>query len=361
MKTLLGSLAVLLSVAAVAYGIYLLKFKVLATAAPPQEARPTPVVFSNPQTIELRAASTVIGTVVAPRSIQLKTETVGTVQAIHFQSGDIVSPGQVLVELDTSVEQATLASAKAAERIAESTYRRIKKAMEVQALSELDLDQTEAQLAQAKAEVARIEAVIRRKVLVAPFRARAGVFDIQPGQYLSEGSQITMLQGIDEFVFVDFMMPQQVADYLQVGQKVSLEHLGLLIEAQVVALDSQADRVTRSLAARAKVLNPPATLQVNDSVKVLAEYGDPQPTVLIPSSALRTNPTGAYCFVAQIDPKDTAKWVAKRREVIVGSTVGNNVSIRQGIDPKEQIIADGSFKIYDGTWIVPSELTKAAP
>ncbi|MFY7892495.1 MAG: biotin/lipoyl-binding protein, partial [Pirellula sp.] len=114
MKTFLGSLAVLLSVAALAYGIYLLKFKVLVATAPPQEARPTPVVFSNPQTIQLRSASTVIGTVVAPRSIQLKTETVGTVKAIHFQSGDIVNPGQVLVELDTSVEQATLASAKAA-------------------------------------------------------------------------------------------------------------------------------------------------------------------------------------------------------------------------------------------------------
>lgn len=339
----------------------MLKFRVLASAAPPQELQPTPVVFSTPQTAQLRSTSTVIGTVVAPRWIQLKTETVGTVKAVHFQSGEIVKPGQVLVELDTSVEQAMLDSARASERIAESTYRRIQKAMEVRALTELDLDQNEAQLAQAKAEVARIEAVIRRKVLVAPFEARAGVFDIQPGQYLSEGSLITMLQGLDSFLYVDFMMPQQVADYVQVGHSVQLEHLGQKLDAQVVALDSQADRVTRSLGARAKVLSPPTTLQINDSVKVIAEYGDAQPMILIPSSALRTNPTGAFCYVAQIDPSDTSKWIAKRRDVLVGATLGNNVSIRQGIDSKEQIIADGSFKIYDGTWIKPSELTKAAP
>lgn len=361
MKTILGSLAVLLSVAALAYGIYFLKFRVLATAAPAQESHPTPVVFVSPKATQLRSSTTVVGTVVAPRSIQLKTETVGTVKSVGFQSGDIVQPGQVLVELDTSVEQAMLASAKAAQRIAESTYRRIKKAMEVQALSELDLDQTEAQLAQAQAEVSRMEAVIRRKILVAPFEARAGVIDIQPGQYLSEGSLITMLQGIDQFVYVDFMMPQQVADHLQVGDKVALEHLGAKLEAQVIALDSQADRVTRSLAARAKVLSPPPTLQINDSVKVVAEYGQSEPTILIPSAALRTNPTGAFCFVAQVDPSDTSRWIAKRREVLVGSTVGNHVSIRQGVDPKEQIIADGSFKIYDGTWVVPSDLTKAAP
>ena len=361
MKTFLGSLAVLLSLAALAFGIYLLKFRVLATAAPPQEARPTPVVFSTPQAAKLRSNTTVVGTVVAPRSVQLKTETVGTVKAIHFQSGDVVQPGQVLLELDTSVEQAMLASAQAAERIADSTFRRIKKAMEVQALSELDLEQTEALLAQAKAEVARIQAVIRRKVLVAPFQARAGVFDIQPGQYLSEGSQITILQGVDQFVYVDFMMPQQVADYLQIGDQVSLEHLGQKLVAQVVAVDAQADRVSRSLAARAKVMAPPPTLQINDSVKVIAEYGDSQTTILVPSSSLRTTPTGAFCFVAQVDPTDTSKWIAKRREVLVGATVGNNVSIRQGIDLSEQVIADGSFKINDGTWVVPSDLTKAAP
>ena len=361
MKKFLGSLAVLLGLAAMAYGIYLLKFRVLATAAPVQEAHPTPVVFSVPESTQQRSSTTIIGTVVAPRSIQLKTETVGTVKAIHFQSGDLVQPGQVLVELDTSVEEAMLASAKAGLRIAESTFRRIKKAMEVQALSELDLDQTEAQLAQAQAEVARIEAVIRRKVLVAPFQARAGVFDIQPGQYLSEGSQITMLQGVDQFVFVDFMMPQQVADNLQVGDSVTLEHLGENLQAQVVAVDSQADRVTRSLGARAKVLTPPATLQINDSVRVVAQYGAAQSTILIPSSALRTDPTGAFCFVAQTDPSDTSRWIAKRRDVLVGATLGNSVSILQGLDPKEQVIADGSFKIYDGTWVVPSDLIKAAP
>ena len=361
MKTFLGSLTVLLSVVALAFGVYFLKYRVLATVAAPQEAHPTPVVFAKPQSTKLRSNTTLVGTVVAPRMLQLKTETVGTVESIYFQSGDIVKPGQVLVELDTSVEKAMLASARAAERIADSTYRRIKQAMEVQALSESDLDQTEAQLAQARAEVARIEAVIGRKVLVAPFEARAGVFDIQPRQYLSEGSLITMLQGIDEFVYVDFMMPQQVADYLQVGDQVALEHLGQNLQAQVIAVDSQADRVSRSLGARAKVMSPPSTLQVNDSVKVVAQFGEAQTTLLIPSSALRSNPTGAFCFVAQVDPTDTSKWIAKRREVLVGSTVGNDVSIRQGLEPNEQIIADGSFKIYDGTWVVPSELTKAAP
>jgi membrane fusion protein (multidrug efflux system) len=114
MKTFLGSLAVLLSVVAMAFGVYLLKYRILVTTAPPQEARPTPVVFAMPQASNIRSSTTVVGTVVAPRMLQLMTETVGTVEAIHFRSGDVVKPGQVLLELDTSVEKAMLASAKAA-------------------------------------------------------------------------------------------------------------------------------------------------------------------------------------------------------------------------------------------------------
>ena len=78
MKTFLGSLTVLLSVVALAFGVYFLKYRVLATVAAPQEARPTPVVFAKPQSTKLRSNATLVGTVVAPRMLQLKTETVGT-------------------------------------------------------------------------------------------------------------------------------------------------------------------------------------------------------------------------------------------------------------------------------------------
>ncbi len=360
MKTFFGSLALLLSLTAVGGMIAYTKFLAMNAPVAMQEAHPTPVVFSQPQTVRLRRSTTAVGTVVASRLLQLKTETVGTVKAVHFQSGQIVQPGDILIELDTDVEQAMLESAQAAEKIATSTYQRIKKAMEVQALSELDLDQTQAQLAQARAEVARMQAVIRRKVLVAPFRARAGVFDVQPGQYLAEGSLITMLQGIDDFVYVDFMMPQHIAGLLKVGESISVEHLGIKSDAQIIALDSQSDRTTRSLLARAKIQSPPDSLHVNDSVRVVAEVGEALDTVVIPASALRTDPTGAFCYVATTDATDPNKMVARRREVQVGSSVGNSVSILQGIELGEQVIADGSFKIFDGTWVVPSDLTTTA-
>ena len=169
-----------------------------------------------------------------------------------------------------------------------------------------------------------------------------------------------MLQGIDDFVYVDFMMHQHIAGMLKVGESISVEHLGVKSDAQIIALDSQSDRTTRSLLARAKIQSPPDSLHVNDSVRVVAEVGEALDTVVIPSSALRTDPTGPFCYVATPDTTDPNKMVARRREVQVGSSVGNSVSILQGIQLGEPVVADGSFKIFDGTWVVPSDLTTTA-
>lgn len=359
-RTIFGSLLILIALLGVGAAVAGLKYRAMMSPPPAPPESPTVVVFSQPRTTQLRSSSTAIGTVVAPRSVQLKTETVGTVSEVHFQSGDLVEPGQVLLKLDTAVEEAILQSARAAQKIAESTYQRIRQATETKALTESDRDQIEAQLAQAQAEVARIEAIIRRKTLVAPFKARAGLFDIHPGQYLQEGSLVTMLQGVDRFVYIDFMMPQQVADHMRVGDSIALLHDGATLQAKIVAVDSQSDRTTRSMMARAKLDSPPETLHVFDSVRVDVEYGKEVDAVTIPSSALRSSPSGAFVFVVETDPAHPDKPIARQRNVVPGPAVGNDVAVLAGLQPTDTIVADGSFKLSEGTWVAPSSLTNPA-
>jgi len=354
-KTIFGSIVLIAIVLAAGAGIAFLKLQALSNPQAPPPEFPDQVIFSTAKTIQFRDTATAIGTVLAPRSMQLKTEVVGTVASIHFKFGEVVIPGQLLLKLDTSVEEAQMASYAAVEKIAESTFKRTKLAADARALTELELEQSAAMLSQAKADVARIEAIIRKKTLLAPFKARAGLFDIQPGQYLSEGTLITMLQGIDDFIYVDFMMSQQVADEIKVDHCVRLNIAPNPIEATVIAIDSQADKVTRSIMARAKVLNPPASMQMNDSVKVSMEYGPYVTAVSIPVTALRTAPTGAFVYVVKPDESDEKILRAKIQFVTPGRAQGNFVTILRGLEPDQSIVADGSFKIRDKSWIVNIE------
>lgn len=337
---------------------YLARWKYLQLSAPVSQPSETPemvkIEIAGP--VQTQSKATAVGTVLAPRSIQLRTEMVGVIASVEFKPGQIVEEAQELLKLDSSVERAQLASAVALQQIADSTYRRTKLASENRAISEMELDQSDSMLAQANAEVARLEAIIRRKTIIAPFRAKAGLFDLHEGQYLPEGTPITMLQGIAGYAFVDFMMPQQVADFLQVNDSVSI-----LLPAEetlsgcVVAIDSQADRLTRSVMARAKIDSPPAILQPNDSVKVAIDYGPRVDSVQVPLIALRSAPTSAFVFVAEKDTNDETKMRARVRNVVPGPTVGQNVSVLSGLQAGERVVTEGSFKLRDKAWVVDAE------
>ena len=79
------------------------------------------------------------------------------------------------------------------------------------AASAMELDNARAERDVALAQVARTRAIIARKTIRAPFRARVGMSDVHVGQFLESGTQLTTLQGVDGAVHVDFAVSQSVA------------------------------------------------------------------------------------------------------------------------------------------------------
>ncbi len=342
-----GSITVVLLTFGVLGAVAYLKYMSVkqAMAAPPPPESPVAVTFVNAQPTSFRRSTTTIGTVRAPQSIQLRTELTGVITNIPMVSGSIVNAGDLLVQLDDSIEQAQLKGAMAAKRIAESTLRRNREAARLQAITELEVEQAEASLAQAQAEIERLQAVIAKKTLKAPFKARVGLFDWHLGQYLPEGAVVTTLQGVESFAHVDFSVPQHVADAIQLEQTVKLLTLQGPLDAIIIAMDSQADRITRSVMIRAKLENPPQTLQPNDSVKVAVEYGDPLNAIAVPATAIRRTPTGSMVYMAVPDKSNALRAVS--RQVAVYSSVGDVAIVGEGLKAGELIVANGSFKVRD--------------
>ena len=351
LKTVLGSLVLILIVLGVGAAIGYKKYLMMTAPPRPNPEHPEIVGFANPEIVTLRNTTTTVGTILASRSIQLRTEVVGTVSKMSFKPGEIVAEDQVLLKLDASVEEAQLEGAQAMLDIATSTLERTKQAAKLRAISELELDQASAMKSQAKADVLRFESVIRKKTLRAPFRAQAGLFEIQVGQYLPEGTQITMLQGIDEYVYIDFMMPQQAADDLHVGDKIKLAVQPQPYHAKIVAVDSQADRITRNVMARAKLDNPPASMQPNDSVRIELEYGSSVDALAIPATALRRSPMGAFVWVVEPDPDEPEKLKVRNQSVAPSRTIGQKVAILSGLNADQTVVSDGSFKLRGGLWV----------
>ena len=169
-----------------------------------------------------RHTTTSIGTVLALRSVTLRNELPGTVREVTLTPGQIVDAGTVLVALDVSVEEAELKAQQAQAALAETVLRRVERLDRSRVTAEMELDRARAERDVALAQIARTKAIMARKTIRAPFRARVGLADLHPGQYLNEGAQLTTLQSVDDAVHVDFTVAQRVAAGLREGESVDV-------------------------------------------------------------------------------------------------------------------------------------------
>ena len=297
--------------------------------------------------------TTSIGTVVALRSITVRNELAGTVKQVALEPGKIVDAGAVLVALDVSVEEADLQALQAQAELARTQFARMQRMSEHRAASEMEVDSARAEQQVVQAQVARIKAVINRKIIRAPFRARIGISDVHPGQYLNEGALLTTLQGVDDAAYVDFSVAQQVAATLRPGNKVNVysssEGSAEAIKAEILAIDARVDPATRNAMVRARINEAERSPSPGASVRVQVAVGAPRMATAIPASAVRKGPAGDHVFVVVADAKGQMR--ARLREVQVDAMAGDDAVILKGLSPGEQVAASGSFKLREAALV----------
>jgi len=307
-----------------------------------------------------RPTMTSIGTVLALRSVTLQNELAGTVREVRLIPGQIVDRGTLLVALDVSVEEAELEAQKAQATLAKTTLDRLEALKQHQATSQEEVDQARAEREIALAQMARTRAIIARKMIRAPFRARVGLSDVHPGQYLNEGTQLTTLQGVAEAAHVDFTVPQRVAAGLHPGDTIGVLSTseGSPLPARVVALDARVDTTTRNAVVRATLVGRDAALTPGASVRVVVPIGRSTTVIGVPVNALRKGPGGDHVFV--ISPDKEGKTRAHLRQVQSGAVLGDEILILEGLKPGEQVATSGSFKLREAVLVAVAADSAAA-
>lgn len=347
----IGSIVLVLVVLLLGIGLAAWKYEAIQNEQAASASQPEPmesVTVAVARAIDHRQTTTSIGTVLALRSITLKNELAGTVRDVRLVPGQIVEAGTLLVALDVSVEEADLRAQQAQVALAKTVLTRRQNLSQELATTQEEVDRARADLDVARAQIARTKAIIAKKTIRAPFRARVGIADVHPGQYLDEGTLLTTLQGVSEAVHVDFTVAQQVASGLRVGEAVEVfaAEKTPVVMATIVALDSRVDPTTRNATVRAKIDGAKNILAPGASVRIRVPVGPTQKLVAIPVSALRKGPGIDQVFVLAADSDGRMR--VHPRQVISGPMLGDEVVIYTGLTPGEQIAALGSFKLRDG-------------
>jgi membrane fusion protein (multidrug efflux system) len=315
---------------------------------PPPEAV-TSIVASQeqwPATLE------VIGTMEAVHGVTVSADLPGSVEKITFDSGQAVHAGDVLVELDTSQERAQLASLEAQRELARANFTRSQQLLDAGVISRMEFDQALAQQKQTEANVGEIRAAIERKTIRAPFTGILGIRKVNLGQYLAAGNAVVPLQSLDP-IYVDFGVPQQDAAQVRVGNalRITSEDVkGLQFTGRVTALDSVVDETTRNVQVQATLSNPQGKLKPGMFVQVGLAFGKDRHVITLPASAISYAPYGDSVFVITDlkDPKGQTYRGVRQQFVKVDGSRGDQVAIVSGLNPGDEVVTSGVFKLRNG-------------
>lgn len=344
----------LLIILAIGAGLGLWKYESIQARAEAAAGQPEPmesVTIAVAREMDHRQTTTSIGTVLALRSVMLKNELAGTVREVRLTPGQIVEAGTLLVALDVSVEEAELKAQEAQAALAKTVLNRRQNLSQELATTQEEVDRARADQDIAHAQIARTRAIIAKKTIRAPFRARVGIADVHPGQYLDEGTLLTTLQGVGDAVHVDFTVAQQVAADLREGHNVEVFVAGQAspVTARIIALDARIDPTTRNAMVRARIDGSDQPPAPGASVRVQVPVGPSRMAIAIPVSALRKGPGGDQVFLIQ--PDEHGKTRAQARLVESGAMLGDEIIIHSGLAAGDRVAASGSFKLRNGVLV----------
>jgi len=341
---------VLMLTAAVFGGIFAVKYMQMQKMAE-QMARPQPpatVAATQVRREVWRPATSAVGSLVAVNGIGLTTEAAGIVREIHFEAGQRVERGTVLVSLDDEVDRAALETLRAAARLAQVQFDRAADLLPQRAVSQSAYDEAKASLDAARAEVARQEAVIRRKSIRAPFDGILGIRQIDIGQYVEPGQRLVSLQSLHP-IYVDYTLPERHLSELAIGQEVAVELDALPGEVhrgRITAIEPGVDEGTRSVRVRATLDNPDGRLRPGMFAEVLTYREEEQEVLTVPRTAVSFNTYGNFVYV--IRETDDGSLSVERRQVTTGATRAGRVVIRSGAEAGERVVEAGLVKLRPG-------------
>lgn len=296
-----------------------------------------------------------IGTFAAVQGIDVAPQVDGLVRAIHFDSGQQVKAGALLVELDDFTEQADLKSDVAQLKKSELDLKRQRELLARGNTPQSSYDSALASRDTAAATLEKTKALIAQKTIKAPFRGRLGIRKVNLGQYVSAGTPLVTLQNLDP-IYVDFPIPEQNLDVLKDGQSVEVTvdaFPGETFKGKVRTIDAKVNQDTRNVMVRAEVANADYRLLPGMFANVNVLAGQPAELVTVPRTAVVYSLYGDSIYVVkkteakagQGDKSAGEVLTAERRFVRVGETRNDRVAVTEGVKAGEEVVTTGQIKL----------------
>ncbi len=324
---------------------------------------PTPVELLTLAAHPVEQASEFVGTVKSRQSTTIQPQAEGFLTKISVKSGDRVTAGTVLFEIDSASQQALVANLESVRvareadvTLAKQRADRAKALLAAGAGTQQDLESAVSAQQTAEAQLKAFQEQIKQQKnelnyyrVVAPAAGVVGDIPVHTGDRVTRATKLTDIDsnaGLEIYLSV----PVQQAPNLKIGLPVQLMgDAGVSTTTEKVTfIDPTVDDTTQTVLVKAAVTATKG-LRTDQFVRTRVLWSN-NPTITVPITAtLRIN--GQY-FVYVATP-ERGGLVAKQRQVALGTIIGNDYVLVSGLAAGDRIVVSGIQKIGDGAPIQP--------
>jgi membrane fusion protein (multidrug efflux system) len=288
-----------------------------------------------------------VGSLRSRQGVMLRPEVSGRIASLGFSDGQRVRRGQLLVQLDDTLQQAQLKQAEAQASIARTNLQRNRDLVAQNFVSQSAVDQSAAVLEVAEAQVALTKAQLARMRIVAPFDGIAGIRSVDTGDYVKDGADLVNIEDLSQ-VLVDFRLPERFIARVKTGQsvEVGLDALpGQRFTGRIDALDAVIDANGRSLLVRARLDNPDGVLKSGLFARTRIVFAKRENALVVPEEALV--PQGGRQYIFQVIDGPNGK-VSKRIEARIGLRLPGKVEVLEGLAADDLVVTAGQARLGHG-------------
>jgi len=310
---------------------------------------PVNVVVVEAKAQAVQEKISLVGTMAANESVEIKSEIDGAVEEINFEEGQKVKKGQLLISVDKSKLEATLAQAEANMKMAETTNTRYESLIETRAISKQEFDQAQSSVAANRAAVDLNKAQLKEATITAPFDGVMGDRRVSLGQFVTKGTILTFLIN-DDPMKAEFYIPERYLSRVKEGQTIELTiaaYPNEKFKGEVYFIDPQIDELTRTALIKARVPNADGKLRRGMFANLELIVNVRENAIMIPDMALIAQ--GEQVSVFAID----AESQAQPKVVKVGLRQAGMAEILSGLQAGDKVIIEGFQKIGPGSKVVP--------
>jgi RND family efflux transporter MFP subunit len=335
-----------------------------AQAGPPPAM---PVTVKTAQPSKVNETTEYVATLKSRETAVIMPQVDGIITQIFVHSGQRVSAGAPLLQIDPAKQQATVKSqedARAAQEAqvkwAEQNYTRVEGLANSGVVSRQDLDRARADVDAAKAQLQALTANVREQQVqlhyyqvVAPRAGIVGDIPVRVGDRVQTTSVLTTVDRpgtLEAYVYV----PVEKSGQLKMGLPVQLVDASgkLLVSTRVTFISPQVDNSTQTVLAKAQVPNNNDALRNAQFIRARVVWGSEQRPV-VPVIAVSRIGGLYFAFVAEPDSK--GGFVVHQRALQVGQIVGNDYVVLDGIKAGDKVVVTGTQFLIDGIPVVPQE------